>query len=48
MKIKIGKYVWNSRKCIPLQIIKYAIIGMVAYFIMLIIYYGLLPYSTLN
>lgn len=48
MKIKIGKKVWNSRKCIPLQVIKYVLLAVAIYFEMLVIYFALLPYSTMG
>lgn len=48
MKIKIGKKVWNSRKCIPLQVIKYGLFAIGVYFAMLVLYYALLPYSTMG
>lgn len=48
MKIKIGKYTWNSRKCIPLQVIKYGVFAVGTYFAMLVMYYALLPYSTMG
>lgn len=48
MKVKIGKYTWNSKKCIPLQVIKYGVLGVGLYFTMLALYYVLLPYSTMG
>lgn len=48
MKIRIGKYVWNSKKCIPLQVIKYGLFAVGVYFAMLVMYYALLPYSTMG
>ena len=48
MKIKIGKYTWNSKKCIPLQAIKYGLFAVGVYFAMLVMYYVLLPYSTMG
>ncbi len=47
MKIKIGKYVWNSKKCIPLQAIKYGLFAVGSYRVMLIMYFALFPYSTM-
>ena len=43
MKIRIGKYVWNPSKCIPL----YLFAGIAGYKLMWILYYLLLPYSTM-
>lgn len=48
MKLKIGKYIWNSKKCIPLQILKYGLLTAIIYVVGLIIYFTLLPYSTLG
>jgi hypothetical protein len=48
MKIRIGKYVWNSKKCIPLQVIKYVLLAVAIYFEMLVIYFALEPYSTMG
>lgn len=48
MKLKIGRYVWNSKKCIPLQVLKYGIFAVCSYFVMLVMYYALLPYSTMG
>lgn len=48
MNIKIGKYIWNSKKCIPLQVIKYGLFAVGVYFAMLVLYYALLPYSTMG
>lgn len=47
MKIKVGKYTWNSKKCIPLQFLKYGLFAVGSYFAMLVIYFTLLPYSTM-
>lgn len=47
MKIRLGKYVWNSKKCVPLQTLKYAALAVGCYFMMVIMYYVLLPYSTM-
>lgn len=51
MKIKIGKKVWNSKKCIPLQVIKYGLfaVGIIGlYKLMWVMYHVLLPYSTMG
>lgn len=55
MKIKVGRYTWNSEKCILLKLLIYLgiIITIIAilivlYFVMLLIYYALLPYSTIG
>ena len=54
MKIKIGKYTWNSKKCKLLKSIKKTLLGITlvigivgVYKLMWILYYALLPYSTM-
>lgn len=47
MRLKIGRYTWNSKKCIPLQVIKYGLFAVGSYIMMLIMYFVLLPYSTM-
>lgn len=48
MKIKIGKYTWSSKKCVPLQIIKYGLLAGSVYVLMLLVYFTLVPYSTIG
>lgn len=47
MKLKVGRYTWNSKKCIPLQVLKYSLFAVGSYFAMLVVYFTLLPYSTM-
>lgn len=54
MKIRIGRYVWNSKKCKLLRGVKKTLLGITliagivgVYKLMWILYYALLPYSTM-
>ena len=48
MKIKVGKYVWNSKKCVPMQVIKHGFMAFGVYALGIISYYMLLPISTIG
>ena len=48
MKIKVGKYVWNSKKCVPLQVIKRGLMAFGVYALGIMSYYMLLPISTIG
>lgn len=52
MKIKVGKYTWNSKKCVPLQFIKDGLKGILiaagVYCMYIACYYILVPFSTMG